>query len=92
MKLSYYFRSPILSWFDLYTEDQIEFSDQFTDEQKEGLFIFDDLRNKLFSLDSFLTVPEEKRYHGVFPQSYFSAYFITFSRCGTEAIVSYRYC
>jgi len=91
MKLSYYFRSPILSWQDLSTENQIKFADEFEHEQKEGLFVFDDLRNDLFSLDSFLTANEEKRYHGVFGQTYFSAYFITLSRCGTEAIVSYRY-
>ena len=92
MKLSYYFRSPVLSWHDLSTENQNKFDGEFEHEQKEGLFVFDDLRNELLSLDSFLTVPEEKRYHGVFPQTYFSAYFITLSRCGTEAIVSYRYC
>jgi len=92
MKLSYYFRSPVLSWHDLSTENQNKFDDEFEHEQKQGLFVFDDLRNELFSLDSFLTVQGEKRYNGVFGQTYFSAYFITFSRCGTEAIVSYRYC
>ena len=91
MKLSYYFRSPVISWFDLSTESQIKFDGDFEYEQKEGLFVFDDLRNELFSLSDFL-ICEGKRYHGVFGQTYFSAYFITISRCGTEAIVSYQYC
>jgi hypothetical protein len=93
LKISYYFRSPVLSWSDLSVEDQNEFSDQFTEEEKEeGLFVFDDLRNELFSLGDFLIIPKGKRYHGVFGQTYFSAYFVTLSRCSTEAIVSYCYC
>jgi len=92
LKTAYYFRSPVLSWFDLSTEDQNEFADQFTEEEKEGgLFVFDDLRKELFSLGNFLIIPKGRRYHGIFGQSYFSAYFVTLSKCSTEAIVSYCY-
>ena len=48
MKLSYYFRSPIITWDDLSTENQIKFDSEFEHEQKEGLFVFDALRNELF--------------------------------------------
>lgn len=93
LKTAYYFRSPVLCWSDLSAKDQNQFADQFTEEEKEeGLFVFDDLRKELFSLGNFLIIPKGKRYHGVFGQCYFSAYFVTLSKCSTEAIVSYCYC
>ncbi len=51
MKTSYYFRSPILSWYDLNQEQQQEYPEC---DFSNSLFVFDEQRNDLFLLDNFL--------------------------------------
>lgn len=89
MKTSYYFRSPILNWHELSQEQQKEYSE---DEFSESSFVFDEERNDLISLDEFMRIDRPGRFHGVFGQSYFSAYYIRISKCGSAAVVAYRYC
>ena len=78
-----------MNWYELSQEQQKEYPEaDFCD----SLFVFDDLRNELFSLDQFIRTDIPSRFHGVYGQSYFSAYYIHISRCGSAAVVAYRYC
>lgn len=89
MKISYYFRSPILSWHELSQEQQQEYP---AADYSESSFVLDEERNDLISLDEFMRIDKPGRFHGVFGQTYFSAYFIHLSKCGSAAVVAYRYC
>lgn len=88
LKTAYYFRSPILSFYDLDPDQQKEYPE---DDFCDCLFVFDDLRNDLLLLDNFLRPDRPGRFHGIYAQSYFSAYFIYLSACNTAATVVYKY-
>jgi hypothetical protein len=78
-----------LNWYDLNQEQQQEYPEC---DFSNSLFVFDEQRNDLFLLDNFLRIDRPGLFHGVFGQSYFSAYFIRLSACNTAAVVAYRYC
>ena len=93
MKTSYYFRSPVLNWYELSQEQQQQYPEA---DYSESLFVFDEKRNDLFSLDNFMSLyrlgTRPGRFHGVYSMGYFSAYYIHLSKCGSAAVVAYRYC
>jgi hypothetical protein len=89
MQVSYYFRSPILNWYELSQEQQQEYPEA---DFSESSFVFNDQRNYILCLDEFIRIDRPGRFHGVFGQTYFSAYFIHLSKCGSAAVVAYRYC
>ena len=89
MQVSYYFRSPILSWYELSQEQQKEYPEA---DFSESSFVLDDQRKDVLCLNGFLRIDRPGRFHGVFGQTYFSAYYIHLSKCGGSAVVAYRYC
>ena len=42
-------------------------------------------------LDMFMRTEKNNFTHGIYGLSYFSGYYLTFSRCNTEAVISYKY-
>ena len=42
-------------------------------------------------LDMFMRTDKNNFTHGIFSLSYFSGYYLTLSRCGTEGVIAYKY-
>ena len=42
-------------------------------------------------LDMFMRTEKNNFTHGIYGLSYFSGYYLTLSRCNTEAVISYKY-
>ena len=42
-------------------------------------------------LDMFMRTEKNNFTHGIYGLTYFSGYYITLSRCNTEAVISYKY-
>lgn len=86
MKTAKYNRSEILSYYDLTEAEQCENIDH-----EQSNFVRCPIDGSPLSLDMFFRL-DSKIWHGIYGQSYFSAYFIRLSKCGTAAVVAYRYC
>jgi hypothetical protein len=86
MKTSYYFRSEILNFFELPEKCRNEYFDQEDDS-----FVYDEEKEEALPLSSFVKLSEPGLFDGFFGMSYFSAYFIKVSKCGTAAVVAYKH-
>ena len=42
-------------------------------------------------LDMFMRTDKNNFTHGIYGMSYFSGYYLTLSRCGTEGVIAYKY-
>lgn len=96
MQTSFYFRSPVLNFFEL-SEFQKETVSKEMDylspeELEEESFVIDKERNEILPLSMFMRIDKPGIFCGVYGISAFSAYFIALSRCGSEAVISYKYC
>jgi hypothetical protein len=95
MKTAKYVRSDIVSFFELPISEQGKFVDDTDQEQAEQdsyvLDPCDDTNTTYLPLSMFMRLTDSRIKHGVYGQTYFSAYFITISRDGTQATVSYEY-
>jgi hypothetical protein len=89
MKISMYQRSEVLSFYDLTEAQQTEAVDLLGDCANESMYII--AMGELFSLCMFVHTGNTLRRHGAWGMTYFSAYFVTLSRCGSEAIVEHCY-
>lgn len=96
MQTSFYFRSPILSFFDLSETQKESVSkdmDYLSSEDLENeSFVFDSERNEILPLSNFMRMDKPGIFCGVYGITAFSAYFIALSCCGTEAVVTYKHC
>lgn len=90
-----YNRSEILSFFEL-TEAQKEdvlscyYNDE-TEAENDSFVIFEAKRpeyNAALPLSVFMRTDKKSIWDGIFGTSYFSAYFIKLSKCGTGAVVA----
>jgi hypothetical protein len=96
MKTSYYFRSEILSYFDLSTDEQAQMLNDSNDIQhaEERSYVkgvnSKCLNVEILPLDMFMRT-DAGLWHGVYGQTAFSAYFIRFNRSNDEALIAYRY-
>jgi hypothetical protein len=90
MKTTTYQRSEILSFYDLTEAQQLEAVDSLgADGAQEASYV--ELEGDALPLCMFVRTGNTLRRHGMWGVSYFSAYFVTLSRCGSEAIVEYSY-
>lgn len=87
MKVAHYNRSEILSWSDLTPEQQKEVYDDYGYTQDdECSFVVCD--GEALDLGMFMRADKDKRWHGYYGTSYFSAYAIRFNRSNDEALVA----
>ena len=42
-------------------------------------------------LDMFMRTDKNNFTHGIYGMSYFSGYYLTLSRCGTQGVIAYKY-
>lgn len=89
-KVSKYNRSEIISFFEL-TDDQQADVLNYTDiEDAEGaqyvIFKYADGTEQALSLGNFMRT--SGRWHGIYGTSYFSAFGVILSRCGSAAVVA----
>jgi hypothetical protein len=91
-----YNRSLILSYFELKEEQQIEVLTDFCFERsnaEQDSYIISEFKGEKTAvpLSLFMRTDNNNFTHGIFSDSYFSGYFITLSRCNTEAVIAYKY-
>lgn len=55
------------------------------------VIIKEDGEKTALPLDMFMRTEKNNFTHGIYGLSYFSGYYLTLSRCGTQAVISYKY-
>ena len=92
-----YNRSTIYSFYDLTNKQQQQLIDEdnLTAEELEEdfyvIFNHKDGEEDILALSNFIRTNRNNNFtHGVYSMSYFSAYYITFSRCNSEVVVAYK--
>jgi len=90
-----YNRSEVLNFFDLteaQREDVISCYYQDEKEAKNDSFVIFEAKkpeyNAALPLSQFMRINGKSIWDGVFGTSYFSAYFIKLSKCGTMALIA----
>ena len=95
MKTAKYIRSDIVSFFELPISEQSKFvSDSDQEQAEQDSYVLDpcdDTNTTYLPLSMFMRLTDSRIKQGVYGQTYFSAYFITISKDGTQATVSYEY-
>ena len=59
-------------------------------EEKSYVILKEDEEETALPLDMFMRT-DGKFTHGIFSLSYFSGYYLTLSKCGTEGVIAYKY-
>jgi hypothetical protein len=90
-----YNRTEILSFFELSEREQSEvlndFSMEISDaEDTQYAIIEESVKSTAIPLNMFMRTNSNFT-HGIFSDSYFSGYFLTLSRCGTQGVIAYKY-
>jgi hypothetical protein len=93
---SKYLRSEIYNFFELPENEQVKKIKEMDflthDELGHESFVLDPCDDgNYLPLSNFMRTDKSRFTHGVYGLSYFSAYFITISRCGTVATVAYKH-
>lgn len=91
-----YNRSCLYSFEELTNDQQNQvLSNYFSDmsEAMEDQFVISELENReeVIPLSMFIKTNGNNFSHGIFSDSYFSAYFITLNRFCDEAVIAYKY-
>jgi hypothetical protein len=91
-----YNRSLILSYYDLTEEQQNEVLSNFCFERsdaEQSNYVISKFKGEEIAvpLSVFIRTDKNNFTHGIFSESYFSGYFITLSKCNTEAVIAYKY-
>lgn len=93
-----YNRSEIVSFFDLSDKQKSDVIDCYYQEQSEAendSFVIFHAKNRdndaALPLSMFMRTENCKHWDGVYGTSYFSAYFIKISKCGSMAVVAERF-
>ena len=90
-KVSKYNRSEIVSFFELTDGQQADVLTYTDVKDAEGaqyvIFKYVDGREEALNLSNFMRA-DRGRWHGIYGTSYFSAYGVILSRCGSVAIVA----
>jgi len=93
-----YNRSEILNFWDLTEKQQQDVLDCYYQDQSDAendSFVIFESKNKEYNaalpLSQFMRIDGKSIWNGVFGTSYFSAYFIKLSRCGTAAVIAEKY-
>lgn len=88
-----YNRSNIYCFFELPQHSQAEILQDISIEDAENtqyVILEDDGEETALPLDMFMRT-DGNFTHGIFSLSYFSGYYITLSKCGTQAVIAYKY-
>ena len=89
-----YNRSHIFSFNELPEQLQSEILEdrELSDAHSTSYVILkEDSEETALPLDMFMRTEKNNFTHGIYGISYFSGYYITLSRCNTEAVISYKY-
>jgi hypothetical protein len=89
-----YNRSHIFSFNDLPDNLQAEILEdrELSDAHSTSYVILKEGNDKTaLPLDMFMRTEKNNFTHGIYGLSYFSGYYLTLSRCNTEAVISYKY-
>lgn len=60
-------------------------------EEKSYVILKEDEEETALPLDMFIRTEKNNFTHGIYGLSYFSGYYLTLSRCGTEGVIAYKY-
>lgn len=88
-----YNRSNIYCFFELPQHSQAEILQDISIEDAENtqyVILEEDGEETALPLDMFMRT-DSNFTHGIFSLSYFSGYYITLSKCGTQAVIAYKY-
>jgi len=90
-----YNRTEILSFFELSEREQAEVLNNFSLEISDAectqyAIIEESGKSTAIPLNMFMRTNSNFT-HGIFSDSYFSGYFLTLSKCGTQAVIAYKY-
>ena len=89
-----YNRSYIFSFNELPEQLQAEILEdrELSDAHSTSYVILkEDNEKTALPLDMFMRTEKNNFTHGIYGLSYFSGYYLTLSRCNTEAVISYKY-
>ena len=90
-----YNRSHIFNFNELPEQLQTEILEdrELSDAHSTSYVILkEDSEETALPLDMFMKTERSNNFtHGIYGLSYFSGYYLTFSRCNTEAVISYKY-
>lgn len=63
-----------------------------SDAQSTSYVIVEDDEEKIpLPLDMFMRTEKNNFTHGIYGMSYFSGYYLTLSKCGTQGTIAYKY-
>ena len=86
-----YNRTNFYLFFQLSEMQQAEVLNNFSpDDAEDTLYAIDEEKDKAIPLSAFVRT-DGNFTHGIFSDSYFSGYFLTFSKCGTNGVLAYKY-
>ena len=88
-----YNRTGIFNFFELsqYLQAEILQDMEIAEaEEKSFVILKEDEEETALPLDMFMRA-DGNFTHGIFSLSYFSGYYLTLSRCGTEGVIAYKY-
>jgi hypothetical protein len=89
-----YNRSHIFNFNELPEQLQAEILEdrELSDAHSTSYVILkEDNKKTALPLDMFMRTEKNNFTHGIYGLTYFSGYYITLSRCNTEAVISYKY-
>lgn len=89
-----YNRTLIYSFYDLPQDLQAEILQdmEISDADNTSYVIVEEDEERIpLPLDMFMRTEKNNFTHGIYGLSYFSGYYLTLSRCGTQAVISYKY-
>ena len=89
-----YNRSYIFNFYELPENLQAKILEdrELSDAHSTSYVILkEDNEKTALPLDMFMRTDRNNFTHGIYGLSYFSGYYLTLSRCNTEAVISYKY-
>lgn len=89
-----YNRTDIYNFYELpkYLQSEIlQDMDETEAGEKNYVILEDDGHETALPLDMFVRTEKNNFTHGIFSLSYFSGYFLTLSRCNTQAVIAYKH-
>ena len=89
-----YNRTGIYSFYDLPQDLQAEILQdmEISDADSTSYVIVEEDEEKIpLPLDMFMRTEKNNFTHGIYGMSYFSGYYLTLSRCGSEGVIAYKY-
>jgi len=93
-----YNRSEVVNYYDLTAKQQQDVLDCYYQDQSDAendSFVIFESKNKEYNdalpLSQFMRINGKSIWDGVFGTSYFSAYFIKLSKCGSAAVIAEKF-